>query len=143
VRAILQVYESLAERFGPGLEEKMGAVERPSQFTAEEAESVLDPLANAWRIKVLSALRRGDHGLTELGRTLDLKTGHLQFHLRALMEAGFVALDRRKHRYSLTDRGAVALSCAEDMVSKLGPTGPQPSGHVEGSTGVRRVADAC
>lgn len=142
VRAILQVYEGLAERFGPGLEIKKGADERPFTFTAEEAESVLDPLANAWRIKVLAALRRGDHSLTELGRAVDLKTGHLQFHLRALVDAGFVTLDRRRHRYSLTERGALAMSCTEDMVSKLGPTAPGPARKKAGPVGTRKVADA-
>ncbi len=141
VRAILQVYEGLADRFGPGLEIKKGAAERPSPFTPEEAESVLDPLANAWRIRVLAALRRGDHSLTELGRAVDLKTGHLQFHLRALVDAEYVTLDRRKHRYSLTERGALAISCTEDMMSKLGAASRRTRNNA-GPSGTGGVADA-
>ncbi|MCE5297271.1 MAG: winged helix-turn-helix domain-containing protein [Euryarchaeota archaeon] len=120
LKVILQIYGDLAIRFGTDGELKMGQNRDSCQYTADEMQSVLNPLANAWRIKVLTVLRRGDHSLTELGRALELQTGHLQFHLRALMEAGFIEMDRRRHRYSMTERGALALSCAEDMVSKLG-----------------------
>jgi DNA-binding HxlR family transcriptional regulator len=140
VRAILQVYEGLVERFGPNLVVRPGAGGEARSLTAEDMESILDPLANAWRIKVLAALRRGDHSLTELGRAVDLKTGHLQFHLRALVGAGFVLLDRQKHRYSLTERGALALSCTEEMASKLGPLAPSPVGNTV-PTGTRRATD--
>jgi DNA-binding HxlR family transcriptional regulator len=141
VRAILQVYEGLAERLGHGSVEGIGAVgaETPS---AEGMESILDPLANAWRIKILMALRRGNHSLSELARAVELKTGHLQFHLRALVRAGFVILDRRKHRYSLTDRGALALGCAEDLVSKVGPTATEQAAKYVRETGNRGAADA-
>jgi DNA-binding HxlR family transcriptional regulator len=100
---------------------EMNSAPHDYEYTPEDAEAVLDPLANAWRIKVLTVLRRGDHSLTELGRAVELRTGHLQFHLRALVDAGFVMLDRRKHRYSITARGMTALTCAEDLVSRLGP----------------------
>lgn len=119
LQVLLQIYEDLAKRFGPEVELKKGLNRDTYQYTADEIQSVLNPLANIWRIRVLAVLRRGDHSLTELGRALELKTGHLQFHLRALAEARFVELDRRRHRYSLTERGALALSCAEEMVSKL------------------------
>jgi len=121
VRAILQVYEGLSSRFGQELGAAAPSGHRGAGCTPEDAEAVLDPLANAWRNKVLTALRRGDHSLTELGRAVELRTGHLQFHLRALIDAGFVSLDRRKHRYSITDRGSLALSCTEEMVARLGP----------------------
>jgi DNA-binding HxlR family transcriptional regulator len=120
VQVLLQIYEDLAGRFGPDFVLKKGVDRDTNCYTADEIQSVLNPLANAWRIRVLATLKRGDHSLTELGRALELKTGHLQFHLRALVEAGFVEPDRRRHRYSLTERGAMALSCAEEMVSKLG-----------------------
>ncbi len=120
LQVLLQIYEDLAKRFGPEVALKNEADGDSYRYTADEMQSVLNPLANAWRIRVLTTLKRGDHSLTELGRALELKTGHLQFHLRALVEAGFIELDRRRHRYSLTERGALALSSAEEMVSKLG-----------------------
>ncbi len=121
VRAILEVYEALADRLGPGIEQGTENNKRYNNFTAEEMESVLDPLANAWRIRVLIVLRRGDRSLSEMGRAVELKTGHLQFHLRALVGAGLISLDRHRHRYILTERGAMALSYAEGMISMLGP----------------------
>ncbi|MFA5312018.1 MAG: winged helix-turn-helix domain-containing protein [Methanomassiliicoccales archaeon] len=119
LQVLLQIYEGLSRRFGPEVELIKGVNRDTYQYTADEIQSVLDPLANVWRIRVLTILRRGDHSLTELGRELELKTGHLQFHLRALVDAGFVELDRRRHRYSLNERGALVLSCSEEMVSKL------------------------
>ena len=94
VRAILHVYEGLAGRLGPKIDLKKENDRQHHNSTAEEIESVLDPLANAWRIKVLTVLRRGDSSLSELGRAVEIKTGHLQFHLRALTGAGFISLDR-------------------------------------------------
>ncbi|HEY3420779.1 MAG TPA: winged helix-turn-helix domain-containing protein [Methanomassiliicoccales archaeon] len=120
LQVLLQIYEDLASRIGPEVELKNGEGQDIYRYTADDMQSVLNPLANAWRIRVLTTLKLGDRSLTELGRALELKTGHLQFHLRALAEAGFVELDRRRHRYSLTERGAVALRCTVEMVSKLG-----------------------
>lgn len=132
LQVLLQIYEGLARRFGQEGGPDNGMNGGTYQYTADEIQSVLNPLANAWRIKVLVELRRGDHSLTELGRALELQTGHLQFHLKALMEAGFVEADRRRHRYSLTERGGLALICAEEMVSKVGvPTpGERPSENI-------------
>ena len=119
VRAVLQVYDGLTARFGPATR-VLEAPEPLGSISPECAESLLDPLANAWRIKVLTALRRGDHSLSELGRTVDLRTGHLQFHLRALIAAGYVEQDRRKHIYRITERGNVALRWTEEIVHRLG-----------------------
>jgi len=120
VKAVLQVYNGLTERFGQASKADLPAT--PAEgISPEQAESLLDPLANAWRIKVLIALRRGEHSLTELGRAVELRTGHLQFHLRALIGAGYVEQDRRKHVYRITERGNVALRWTEDVVGRLGP----------------------
>ena len=120
VRAVLKVYEGLAMKL-----EKDGALaaagQRPDAPAPQDYEAVLDPLANAWRVRTMQTLRGGELGLTELGRALDLKTGHLQFHLKALISARYVEQDRRRHRYRLTDRGSMALDYAEDMVAKLRP----------------------
>ena len=121
VKAVLQVYDGLTERFGQASTADLPAP--PTEgVSPEQAESLFDPLANAWRIKVLTALRRGEHSLTELGRAVELRTGHLQFHLRALIGAGYVEQDRRKHVYRITERGSVALRWTEDIVGRLGPT---------------------
>lgn len=125
VRAVLQVYDGLSSRMGrppaPGAADDQAAV------PPELAAGLLDPLANAWRIKVLTALRRGDRSLSELGRAVELRTGHLQFHLRALIGAGYVEQDRRKHLYRITERGDLAMQWTGDIVQRLGPL-PPPAG---------------
>ena len=121
VRAVLLAYIGLVERLGtpPGDD----LVPLAAGTSPELVEAVLDPLANAWRLKVLSVLRRGDRSLTELGRAVDLRTGHLQFHLRKLLDAGYVDRDRRGRGYRLTERGAAALQWTEDIARRLGPAG--------------------
>ncbi len=121
VKAVLQAYAGLTERLGPAPDG--GAAEAPAGvISPEQAARLLDPLANAWRIKVLTVLRRGERSLSELGRAVDLRTGHLQFHLRALIGAGYVEQDRRRHLYRMTDRGDLALRWTEDVVRRLGAT---------------------
>ncbi|OPY27070.1 MAG: Helix-turn-helix domain protein [Methanomassiliicoccales archaeon PtaU1.Bin030] len=118
VKTILSIYQNLAERLGHRVAD--GIPPRPSpEVSAEDAGAVLAPLANAWRIKVLRVLRSGERSLTDLGRSVSLRTGHLQFHLRALIEAGYVKADRRRHLYSITARGSTALRGAEDLASQL------------------------
>lgn len=126
VKTILAIYEYLADRLGnaPG----PSALER-GEVTPDLTEAVLGPLANSWRIKVMRFLRQGERGLTEIAKAVELRTGHLQFHLRALIAAGYVRADRRRHLYGLTPRGQEALHGAEELVSRLGslPKVPEPS----------------
>ena len=127
VRAILTIYEGLAARLGshPGI----AAVGKMDEITPERTEAALTPLANAWRIKILRVLRQGDRSLTEIGRAVHLRTGHLQFHLRALMEGDYVAADRRRHLYSITSQGTLALQGAEDLVSRIAAIQDGPGEH--------------
>lgn len=118
VKAILSIYHNLAERLGHHRSEGFPP-EPSSEVSPEDTEEVLAPLANAWRVKVLRALRSGERSLTDIGRSVSLRTGHLQFHLRALIEAGYVKADRRRHLYSITARGSTALRGAEDLASQL------------------------
>lgn len=92
--------------------------------TANEMQSVLNPLVNAWRIRVLAALGRGDHSLIELGWSLELKTGHLQFHLRALVESGFVGLEWRRQSLLTNRKRGGGLDLYGGMVLKLGMPSP-------------------
>ncbi len=120
VRTILSIYQGLADRLGYRSADLLPKEQVP-EVPPEQAEAMLGPLANAWRIKVLRALRPSDRSLSDLGRAVELRTGHLQFHLRALIEAGYVKADRRRHLYSLTARGQAALQGAEALAFRLGP----------------------
>lgn len=119
VKVILSIYQNLADRLGHRAVESVPSVTSP-EVTPEHAEEVLGPLANAWRIRVLRVLRSGERSLTDLGRSVSLRTGHLQFHLRALMDAGYVKADRRRHMYIITPRGRTALQGTEDLAYRLG-----------------------
>jgi DNA-binding transcriptional ArsR family regulator len=83
------------------------------------AERYLGPLANSKRIDLLMRLSREEESLTELSRALDMKKGHLQFHLDALLDAGYIRYDRKSHLYSITPRGSSALGAVERLVEEL------------------------
>lgn len=126
VRTILAVYTRLSEDLRVREAERTSflTVPRVPEWSAEDAEKALGPLSNAWRIRVLRLLRDGGRSLSELGKELDMKTGHLAFHMKTLTEAGYVAADRRSRLYSLTSKGRTALGCVDDMLAKLkGPEG--------------------
>jgi hypothetical protein len=89
-------------------------------LSPELVERVLSPLSNPIRFGVMTSLRVKGRGLTEMGRELGLQKGHLQFHMRALVDAGYLVLDRRTHLYSLTPRGDLALRGVEDLVRSMG-----------------------
>jgi len=60
-------------------------------------------------------LSKEDDSLAELAKQMELKKGHLQFHLKALMEVDYIRFDRKSRLYSITDRGSLVL----DSVAKL------------------------
>jgi DNA-binding MarR family transcriptional regulator len=92
---------------------------RAHEISPEDTERMLSPLSNALRIRVLRMLTEEDHSLSEISRKLDLKTGHLLFHIRALKENDFISTDRKNKRYSLTIKGRTAMRCLDDMMGKL------------------------
>jgi DNA-binding HxlR family transcriptional regulator len=126
VSAILWAYQGIMERLGTDAPEGVAGGIALKAVPPQLTEEVLDPLANAWRIRVLTILRRGDHSLSEIGRAVDLRTGHLQFHLRKLIQAGYVEPDRRRRVYHLTERGRTALQWSEDLATQLGHWGGGP-----------------
>jgi len=67
----------------------------------EKVESYLSPLASAVRIKILAMLYTSARSFTEMSRELDMKKGHLQFHLKRLSEANYIKVDPRTHLYSI------------------------------------------
>ena len=82
-------------------------------------ESALSPLSNAWRIDLLNHLLKGEDSLADLSRALNIKKGHLQFHLRSLLDSGLIRYDRKSHQYSITDRGIMALEGVTRLVERI------------------------
>jgi DNA-binding transcriptional ArsR family regulator len=120
VKAILSAYQGLRERLGseaamPGQIIKRGD-HAPSP---EDMEAVLSPLSNSWRLRILVMLREADHNLSDISKALDMRTGHLQFHIRKLKEAGYISSDRKRRTYSITLRGQRALQGLEVLMGGL------------------------
>lgn len=70
---------------------------------------LLSPLSNPIRIRILKNLAKGGKSYAELERAVGIKGGHLQFHLRNLIEAGYITQTVRK-RYVITHSGLRVLN---------------------------------
>ena len=88
-------------------------------LSPEMAERLLTPLSNTKRVRVMLILSRESNSLAELCKELELKKGHLQFHLRALLDVGYIHYDRKSRLYSLTPRGTKALDGVNKLVDNL------------------------
>lgn len=72
-------------------------------------------LANSHRIFILKMLNECQHPFKEISAATGLRTGHLQFHLRALEEGGLVEKGEGKGYYSITKKGVTALNSLADF----------------------------
>ena len=50
----------------------------------------LTPLANIQRLRIIKSVRKYSKTFTELEKDLNLKSGHLQFHLTTLLKSGYI-----------------------------------------------------
>ncbi len=82
-------------------------------------EKLLSPLSNAKRVQVLMILKRESNSLAELSKELALKKGHLQFHLKALIEVDYIQFDRKSRLYALTARGKIAMEGIATLVDNI------------------------
>jgi DNA-binding transcriptional ArsR family regulator len=89
------------------------------EVTAQDVFRSIDPLSHPARVKVLMLLAKGDMSFSEVSRELDLRTGHLQYHMKSLLNAGYVQRKVSRGPFSLTKQGAVALGSAMDLARKL------------------------
>ncbi len=77
--------------------------------TSMEVAAAISMLANSWRLEVLKLLAQQEQSFSDMSKALDLKTGHLQFHLRVLQEAGCIKNNSRRRMYSITVEGQHCL----------------------------------
>jgi DNA-binding transcriptional ArsR family regulator len=119
VKAILSIYFILRSRLATGADDVDLVSKAPIMPDPDQVEKAIGPLSNAWRIRILRMLVVQKRTLTEIGRSLSMKTGHLQFHMRSLMSAGYVSSDRRSRLYSLTDKGELALRGLDELMGRL------------------------
>lgn len=118
-KLVLAIYMGLKERLQASVGEASRLGEGGEEETAEGIEAALSPLSSSWRLRILRMLRQDDRSLSEMSKALGMRTGHMQFHIKSLREAGYIVSDRRTRTYSITEKGARALNGAERLVAEL------------------------
>jgi DNA-binding HxlR family transcriptional regulator len=121
VKSLLSTYFILQPKILQGGREgaqTIGKV-REVDFSPEEVEKAIAPLSNSWRVTILRMLSQNERTMSEIGRALNMKTGHLQFHMRALRDAGYIASDRRRRTYSITERGEKVMQGLAGLMANL------------------------
>jgi DNA-binding transcriptional ArsR family regulator len=68
-------------------------------------DTVIEPLANSDRLKILTGLCEGKKSYSRLAQITGLRGGHLTFHIRKLSGAGLIAQEDSKGDYVITERG--------------------------------------
>lgn len=68
-------------------------------------DTLFEPLSNYSRVKILFSVSEGKRSFSELSRIVDLKAGHLAFHLKKLVDANLMAQEASKGDYVITQRG--------------------------------------
>ncbi len=108
VRALVDFIHRMFERMNGPSPEKLSIHEAPLQ-DLNGAARMMTPLSHPSRLQILQVLSLRDRAFTDLSRDLELRTGHLQFHLRPLLDEGYVSKLRNRGDYSITPRGRSAL----------------------------------
>lgn len=126
VSEVITVFE-VAIRIEQGIRSIPCDPERSVSLDPKQVSSMLAPLSHPIRVSILLKLDQGGLGFSELSRELDLRTGHLQFHLRALEEAGYVRQERRGGQYVISIKGMTAVAGLRALMTDL----IEMSGHRE------------
>ncbi len=122
MKALLSAYFTLRPKLLQGSNEavQIKGKEQDAAFSPEEVERVIAPLSNSWRLTILRILRQHECTMSEIGKALNMKTGHLQFHMRALKDAGYITSERRRRTYSITEKGEKAMRGLAELMASLG-----------------------
>ncbi len=72
-------------------------------------DSLFEPLSNATRLKILVSIYQGKKSFSELSKLVDLKAGHLVFHLKKLVGAKLITQEASKGDYIITNRGLTLI----------------------------------
>jgi DNA-binding transcriptional ArsR family regulator len=81
----------------------------------EEICDLLAPLSHVIRLKILKNLGKGGKNYAQLERQIGVKSGHLQFHLNNLVQAGYVTQEKPKGKYLITMKGLKALRFSYEL----------------------------
>ena len=83
-------------------------------------DSLFEPLANHSRLKILLSVSEGKRSFSELSRIVDLKAGHLAFHLNKLVDANLMAQEASKGDYVITQRGLKLIKTVGALSTETG-----------------------
>ena len=72
-------------------------------------QNLFEPLGNDSRLKILASLYEGKKSFSELSKIVDLKAGHLTFHLKKLVNANLIAQEASKGDYIITQKGLMLV----------------------------------
>ena len=72
-------------------------------------ENFLEPLANPVRLKILIALYEGKKNFSKLSQLMELKGGHLIFHIKKLLDSKLIGQEDNKGDYIITPKGVDAI----------------------------------
>ena len=85
----------------------------------QQVGDALAPLAHSARISILAALSQGSLAFMEMSHKVGLRTGHLQFHLKTLMNAGLVEKEGTRGHYRMTEKGRKALVGSRRLAAEM------------------------
>jgi DNA-binding HxlR family transcriptional regulator len=77
-------------------------------------QTLFEPLGNESRLKILAIVYEGKRSFSELSKIVDLKAGHLAFHLKKLVYAKLISQEASKGDYIITQKG---LTLVKEMLT--------------------------
>ena len=72
-------------------------------------QNLFEPLGNDSRLKILACVCEGKKSFSELSKIVDLKAGHLTFHLKKLVNAKLITREASKGDYIITQKGLALM----------------------------------
>ncbi len=93
----------------------------------EETDIISEPytmqamaaLSNPHRVSLMNFMRDGEKAFSQMTGHSGLKAGHLQFHLRNLIELGLMDKTNRRGTYTITAEGLAALDAMQEFGNRL------------------------
>jgi DNA-binding transcriptional ArsR family regulator len=117
LREYLILSETVFNQTVPGVSVERRA--RSRSVSPDTFERLLAPLSNAKRVQVMQALSRESNSLAKLCKELELQKGHLQFHLKVLLDVDYIRFDRKSRLYSVTPQGTLVLEGIAELIGKV------------------------
>lgn len=72
-------------------------------------DTLFEPLSNPTRLKILATIYEGKKSFSELSKIVNLKSGHLVFHLKKLANAKLITQEASKGDYIITKKGLTLI----------------------------------